>query len=92
MDISTCAYLSLCYDEILGNLIVLAISTCAYMWGNRVVGNQGYNPIFKPWSYNVIYDATGMSGMSNDVWKEMSGMSHDVAEIPAMSSDIREEC
>ena len=46
--------------------------------GIRVVGNQGYGLRFSYRSRDVIYDVTGISGMSNDV--------------TGMSSDVREEC
>ena len=38
--------------------------------GIRVVGNQGYGLRFSYRSRDVIYDVTGISGMSNDVREE----------------------
>ena len=54
-----------------------------------VVRNQGYNTTFDSQSRDVIYDFTGMSGMSYDI-TGMSGKSNDVTEIPGMSNDARE--
>ena len=69
--------------------------------GIPVVEKDRHGDSFGSRLREVIYDVTGMFGISNDVTglsgmshdvTEMPEMSHDVTEIPAMSSNIREEC